>query len=365
MTTRTGVETAVSDEGLFIPLIDFSHFLHGTVEEKQACAKAIVSGFRDAGFIYLKNHGIPEETVKDLFQKSAEFFKRPQSQKESLAWYSARANRGYSTFGREKTTRFTSKLDVDTLREKSPDLKESFEVGRSDQPEYPNLWPDKFDDAGANFKSNMEAFFQTGNKIHIQLMQAIAMGLEIQEDWFDKYCKSADNTLRLLHYPGARKEVLGTGDDDEAAQGGNRKKSKAVRAGAHTDYGTITLLFQDNAGGLQVRSPSGVYVDATPIPGTIVVNAGDLLARWSNDQIKSTEHRVVKPPSHPVVVHGEDGQTEEWYPARYSCVYFCNPDFTSFIEAIPGTYGGDKGERKYPGVKCEDYMVDRLQSTYA
>jgi len=256
-------------------------------------------------------------------------------------------------------------VDVDILRGKFPDLKESFEIGRSDQPEYPNLWPDKFDTAGVEFKKNMEAFFETGTKMHVQLMRAIATGLGIQEDWFDKHCKSADNNLRLLHYPRVKKEVLGTGADDDAAQAGNGNESKSVRAAAHTDYGTVTLLFQDNAGGLQVRSASGTYVNATPIPGTIVVNAGDLLARWSNDQIKSTEHRVVKPPSQPEAVQGEDGQVEEWYPARYSCVFFCNPDYTSFIEAIPGTYGGDKGERKYPGIKCEDYMVNRLASTYA
>lgn len=196
--------------------------------------------------------------------------------------------------------------------------------------------------------------------MHVEVMRAIALGLGIDEHWFDKFCEPVDNNLRLLHYPGAKKEVLGTGNEAE-----DGTESKTVRAGAHTDYGTITLLFQDNAGGLQVRSPNGVYVDATPIPGTIVVNAGDLLARWSNDQIKSTQHRVVKPPTQPVIVMGANGEAEEWYPARYSVVYFCNPDYNSYIEAIPGTYGGEKGERKYPGVKGEDYMVGRLASTYA
>jgi len=300
-------------------------------------------------------------TVDGVFQKSAEFFKRPQSQKESLAWYSARANRGYTTFGREKLTRSVVSSEIDQLREKFPELKESFEIGRSDEPEYPNRWPDKIDPAGVEFKTLMESFFQIGNQTHILVMRAIALGLGLDEHWFDKYCQCSDNTIRLLHYPGARKEHLGNGDEDN----GLESKSQTIRAGAHSDYGTITLLFQDNAGGLQVLSPSGKYVHATPIPGTMVVNAGDLLARWSNDEIKSTEHRVVKPPTEPVLREGEGGVVEEWYPARYSVVYFCNPDFTSFIEAIPGTYGGEKGDRKYPGVTCEDYMVGRLQDTYA
>ncbi|CAG9950079.1 unnamed protein product, partial [Clonostachys rosea f. rosea IK726] len=119
------------------------------------------------------------------------------------------------------------------------------------------------------------------------------------------------------------------------------------------DYGSITLLFQDARGGLQVRSPTGTFVDATPIEGTIVVNAGDLLARWSNDTIRSTIHRVVEPPF-------KQGPT---HPARYSIAYFCNPNFSSFIEALPGTYATE-GEKKYPGITSGDYLVQRLTATY-
>jgi isopenicillin N synthase-like dioxygenase len=128
-----------------------------------------------------------------------------------------------------------------------------------------------------------------------------------------------------------------------------------VRAGEHTDYGSITLLFQDDRGGLQVKSPNGTFVDATPIPGTVVVNAGDLLARWSNDTIKSTLHRVVEPPA------PEEGDV---HPARYSIAYFCNPNFSSYIKAIDGTFGAEKGEKKYPGINSGDYLVQRLAATY-
>lgn len=135
------------------------------------------------------------------------------------------------------------------------------------------------------------------------------------------------------------------------------------------DYGSITLLFQDNRGGLQVKSPTGQFVDATPIEGCIVVNAGDLLARWSNDTIKSTIHRVVEPPR-------KEGET---YPPRYSIAfvlltvfkmdvltldrYFCNPNYKSHIEALPGTFATDQ-EKKYEGIKSGDYLVQRLTATY-
>jgi len=166
------------------------------------------------------------------------------------------------------------------------------------------------------------------------------MGLP--SSYFDEYTDGGDNTLRLLHYPEVEKEIF-------------LRNKLQVRAGEHTDYGSITLLFQDMRGGLQVKSPDGKFVDATPIEGTVVVNAGDLLARWSNDTIKSTLHRVVEPPAPP------EGNV---YPARYSLAYFCNPNFECQIEAIEGTYGGEKGEKKYPGINSGDYLVQRLAATY-
>lgn len=118
--------------------------------------------------------------------------------------------------------------------------------------------------------------------------------------------------------------------------------------------GSVTLLFQDSRGGLQVLSPKNTFVNATPIEDTIVINAGDLLARWSNDVIKSTKHRVVEPP-----VAADAGK----HPARYSIAYFCNPNFDRFIDAIPGTYDEAK-EKKYNGVNSGDYLVQRLTVTY-
>lgn len=212
--------------------------------------------------------------------------------------YSPWANRGYVSQGREKVSQITDKDAVEALRTQNPDLKESMEIGRDDVPEYPNKWP-VGDDAAIIFKTTMMSFFTTCAALHTQVMRAIALGLGLPDErFFDSFVDAADNNLRLLHYPA-------TPADTWVREPGQ------VRAGAHTDYGTITLLFQDLRGGLQVRSPNGNWVDATPIDGTIVINAGDLLARWSNDTIHSTEHQVVEPPTK-VVEAGE-------YPPRYSC----------------------------------------------
>lgn len=243
--------------------------------------------------------------------------------------------------GREKVTDLTDVDDVGTLREEVPDLKESYEIGREGEQGRPNRWPDEIDAAGAEFKKDMVAFHDICKEVHVQVMRAVALGLGLNEHWFDEYSDGGDNTLRLLHYPKVAKSVF-------------KANAKQVRAGEHSDYGSITLLFQDDRGGLQVQSPSGAFIDATPIPNTIVVNAGDLLSRWSNDTIKSTKHRVVEPPA------PEEGDE---HPARYSIAYFCNPNFDKWIDAIPGTYS-EQADKKYPGVNSGDYLVQRLTATY-
>ncbi|KAK4460259.1 hypothetical protein QBC42DRAFT_107547 [Cladorrhinum samala] len=333
-----------SDDGLVIPLIDLSKFLNGSPAQKVETAKAILDGFQRAGFIYLKNTPITPETRKHVFETSAKFFELPGETKLSHAWTTPQANRGYSAPGREKVTQLTDLSAVESLRSSLPDIKESFEIGREDEPEHPNLWPAESGEL-VGFKSTMNSFFDQCKSLHEQVMRAIAVGMDLPEDFFDKFIDVGDNTLRLLHYPAVEKSVF-------------RINPGQVRAGEHSDYGGITLLFQDQRGGLQVRSPGGQFVDATPIEDTIVVNAGDLLARWSNDTIKSTVHRVVEPPRR----ESEGGDGGE-HPPRYSIAYFCNPNFKSFIEAIPGTYATE-AEKKYDGIYSGQYLVQRLTATY-
>ncbi|KAI9698687.1 MAG: hypothetical protein M1836_003797 [Candelina mexicana] len=332
--------TAVAQDNLVIPLIDFSLFLHGSPEEKLATAQSIVKGFKEAGFIYLKNHGLPKETVAQVFDESAKFFDRPKEQKMSLAWTTPQSNRGYVAYGREKVLDENDKEAIAKLRAANPDLKESMEIGREGVPECPNNWPDRFDAQGETFKSVMQSFYLKCHSLQMEVMRSMALGLGLQQGFFDEYVNVGENNLRLLHYPAVEKSVF-------------LKNKGQVRAGEHSDYGSITLLIQDDRGGLQVLSPNGTFIDATPIPDTIVVNAGDLMARWSNDTIKSTKHRVVEPP-----VDGEGTV----HPARYSVAYFCNPNYDKLIEAIPGTY--EQEGKKYKAVNAAEYLFGRLAATY-
>ncbi|KAH6888607.1 hypothetical protein B0T10DRAFT_488502 [Thelonectria olida] len=332
-------DAAVSKEGLVIPLIDFSRFLTGPPAERNETAKAILHGFQTAGFIYLKNYAIPSEDVKHAFSVSARFFDQPDEDKMKLCWTTPEANRGYSAPGREKVSQLMDIGDVEKVRAAAPDLKESFEIGREGEPDHPNQWPvEKGSVVG--FQNDTLGFFEQCKNLHVEVMRAIAVGMGLDETFFDSFVDVGDNTLRLLHYPSVKSEVF-------------KINPGAVRAGEHSDYGSITLLFQDNRGGLQVKSPTGQFVDATPIEGTVVINAGDLLARWSNDTIKSTIHRVVEPPR----------KVEDSYPPRYSIAYFCNPNFKSHIEALPGTYATEE-EKKYEGINSGDYLVQRLTATY-
>lgn len=185
----------------------------------------MLNGFQNAGFIYLKNHGISQSTLSTVFSHSANFFARPEEQKDALAWYSAAANRGYTAQGREKLVVLEETGTEEELRKIVPDLKESLEIGRDDQPETPNMWPSG-DEEATEFKKEMMAFFETCKRLHMQVMRAIALGMAIEETWFDGFTDAGDNTLRLLHYPGVAKSIFKR--DDGQIQ---------VRAGEHSDYG--------------------------------------------------------------------------------------------------------------------------------
>lgn len=342
------VQKGVEQDDLVMPLIDFGLFLHGSPSVKQATATQISHAFKTSGFLYLQNHGVPTEQVDKAFSESASFFARPQSQKDALGWTTPDANRGYVASGREKVTQSNDPEVIAKLRESNPDLKESMEIGREGVDGMPNQWPDRLDEEGKTFTTDMQTFFLTLKDLHINVMRAIALGMGLEEYFFDSFTDGGDNTLRLLHYPPVKKSVW-------------KKNPNQVRAGEHSDYGSITLLFQDDIGGLEVKSPKGTWVRATPIPGTIVVNAGDLLSRWSNDLIRSTNHRVIQPPPKPTP-DGEEDDPDALIPARYSIAYFCNPNFDKYIEALPGTYE-DSG-KKYEGINSGDYLVMRLAATY-
>ncbi|EFE44132.1 oxidoreductase, 2OG-Fe(II) oxygenase family [Trichophyton verrucosum HKI 0517] len=335
-----------------IPVIDFAPFRDGSPEDAEATGKKIFEAFRDVGFVYLKNHGVPQEVVDEAFSWSKKLFDLPQSEKEKAphppeGWW----HRGYSGIGREKVTQMV--FDSDTLGElrKIPDVKESFEMGREDDETTPNIWLPESTIPG--FRAFFNNFFEINHDVGQEILRAVAIGMGLDRDFFESYHTMKDNQTRLLHYPPVEEEMLRQGEKERIA--------------AHTDFATMTLLFQDDVGGLEVEDihQTGVFNPVPYIPGTMVVNIADFLMRWSNDTLRSTMHRVRAPP---VVNVDENGQEKDgdsggqrMSRARYSIPYFIVADKNKVIDCLPGCYGPDQ-PKKYEPIASGDYIAMRLNA---
>lgn len=230
-------------------------------------------------------------------------------------------------------------------RRKTPDVKESFELGNENDTAIRNIWfPEE---VLPGFRKFFTGFFETCFVIEDLMMTLIARGMGLDDDFFLNYHKDRTNQCRLLHYPAVEEELLRVG--------------KAERIAAHSDFGTMTFLFQDEVGGLEVEDihEKGKFNPAPYIPGTAVVNIGDLLMRWSNDELKSTLHRVRAPP----LVEVDDKSAGRMTRPRYSIPYFMSPDRDRVIECLPGCYGPDR-PKKYEPITSRDYINMRMNATY-
>lgn len=312
-----------------IPLIDFAPFLTDDSDGQRQVAKAIYQACHEVGFLYLTNHGVPQTAIAQAFKQSRAFFDLPMAEKQKLAWSSEFSNRGYVGLERER------------LDEAQPgDLKEAFNVGKevslaeaagSRSSLVVNRWPE----GREAFRQTISAFFEQCAVGAERVFRAFAIALSMPADYLVERHQSHGYTLRLLHYPPLAAPP----------------KPGQIRAGAHSDYGTLTLLFQDNVGGLEVLSAQGEWMAAPAIPGAVLINTGDLTQRWSNDVFRSTKHRVGLP-------QGEKANRD-----RYSIAFFCQPDANTDIVCLP-TCQSDENPPKYPPVQSGEYLLSRLQATY-
>lgn len=306
-----------------IPIVDFAPF-SGDAADRQRVAEQIFQACHRVGFLYLKNHGIPQAQIGQAFARSRQFFDLPLAEKQAVAWSSEFSNRGYVGLERER------------LDEAQPgDLKEAFNLGKeaadSTGPLTQNQWP-----AGQElFRQTMTQFFDTCGTAASRVFRAFAIALQMPESYIDDHHQSQGFTLRLLHYP-----PLTTAP-----------KPGQIRAGAHSDYGTLTLLFQDDVGGLEVQTASGDWKAAPAIADAVLINTGDLTQRWSNDVFRSTKHRVALP-------SGEKARRD-----RYSMAFFCQPDPKAEIVCFPTCHSADNPPRYRP-ITSGEYLLSRLQATY-
>lgn len=310
-----------------LPLIDIAP-LYGTDNAAwRDVATQIDAACRDWGFFYITGHGIPPERIDALLAAAKAFFALPEAEKLKIDITRTAHHRGYGAIA-------TEQLDPT----QPSDLKETFDMGfhmAADHPEVlagkplrgPNRHPEL-----PGWAPLMEQHYADMQALAQTLLRAIALALGIERDFFDARFAEPISVFRMIHYPPRH----------------TARSADQPGAGAHTDYGCVTLLYQDAAGGLQVRNVHGEWIDAPPIPGSFVVNIGDMMARWSNDRYTSTPHRVISP----LGVH------------RYSMPFFAEPHPDTEISCLPNCSSADNPP-KYPPVTSAEYLLSRFADTYA
>ena len=308
-----------------IPVIDVSKLRSGTLEKAHAVALEIRHAAEEVGFFYIHNHGIPEPMIKQAYYAAKDFFNLPKELKDSVK---INANHhGYLSVGE-------AKMD----QAERMDLKESFVWGLDLPDEHPsvtmenpflgrNQWPTEMLD----FKRSVYPFFEAGLQCGRDMMRAFALGMGLPDDSFLKATDEPIARSSIIHYP-PQPADLGV---------------EQFGVAPHTDYGCLTLLWQDQVGGLEVQTHEGEWVTAHPIENTLVVNVGDLMMRWTNEGFKSTPHRVVN----------SKGQE------RYSMVIAWDPNFDTVVDPSVVCQNGDLP--LYLPVNCGDYVLLRFDSSFS
>jgi isopenicillin N synthase-like dioxygenase len=306
-----------ADAGL--PVIDVSALALPDPIARLKVAARMRRACLDRGFFYITGHGVPAGLIRAVFEGARALFDLPDAAKQAVDKARSPANRGYEP------------LRGQTLEAGgAPDLKEGFYLGAEGGTEGfnrgPNQWPAELPD----FKPVMLDHHRAMTGLAERLLAALALSLDLPERAFEDFCREPIAVLRLLHYPPQPPSDPGQG------------------AGAHTDFGALTILLQDETGGLEVYDrATGAWTPAPPLPDALVVNLGDLIARWTNDRYRSTPHRVVN----------RSGRR------RYSAPFFFSGAPAYAVACLPTCLG--PGERpKYPPVTVEAHIKERYRQTY-
>jgi len=309
-----------------IPVIDLTAFRNGS--DKISVADQIGRAARDVGFLYVSGHGVDQSLIDEALEQTKTFFDLPIGEKNLYPIADSYPHqRGYvPVFGEE--------LGMD----ETVDLKESFDLGLDlppDDPDVvagkplhaPNVWPSDM----PVFKSVITGYHDAMVTLSRTIGSAMALSLNLNENYFTDMMRKPVANMRLLHYP-PYSPVEGR---------------KVIGAGAHSDYGFITILLQDDVGGLQIQNTRGDWIEAPPISGTFVINIGEMLATWTNDLFVATQHRVMN-------TSNRD---------RYSIPLFFDMDYDIEVACLDTCL--QPGEApKYPSVTAGEYILKRLDETF-
>jgi len=306
-----------------IPVVDLADFTAGNETQKEAFVQQLGKAYEEVGFVAVKNHGVPDDLIMDLYKYVQDFFSLPSDKKRSYENPELAGQRGYTSFGKEHAK-----------GSDASDLKEFFQYGQivpADHPlksEYPdNVSVDEIPGFNETFFKAYRAFEKSGKA----LLQAIALYLGLDENYFDDYVEEGNSIVRAIHYPPITVEP-----------------KSAIRAEQHEDINLITLLVGASAGGLEILTKQNEWIGVTSLPEQIVVNVGDMLQRFTNNKLKSTTHRVVNPPR------------ELWHTSRFSIPFFLHPKSSMSLAALESCI--DKSHPKaYEDITAGEYLDERLR----
>jgi len=320
-----------------IPIIDIAPFLGGTAEGRMSVPAAIRKAAEEIGFFAIVGHGVPRTTMDALYASAHAFFDLTLEEKQRVAPPRPDFPRGYKAVGFEALAAGNA---ASNQPETPPDLKEYYHFGRPEVPNepyftgeqgrkhfFPNQWPQR----PAGLAEAADAYYRAMESLSVTLCRISALALGLPENFFEDKIDRHITAARINYYPR---------QDDPPAEG-------QLRAGAHTDYGMLTILSGESAPGLQVQTRSGEWVDVATDKYRFVCNIGDLLMRWTNDRWVSNTHRVLNPPREMAKAA-----------SRMSIAFFHHPNYDAKIECIPGCAGdappkyepvlsGDFRDRKY------------------
>jgi isopenicillin N synthase-like dioxygenase len=318
-----------------IPVIDLAGSFSDASEAHRQIAWEIHKACRETGFFYVANHRVSDALIARQFDWARRFFDLPLERKMAIHMTKSPTMVGYEPLGVQVTDSQDEKAKASP-----PDLKEAFFIGTEIGPDHPyagkairgygsNQWPDGM----PGLREDVLAYHAAISDLSMRVVRLIALSLDLPRDYFDPMFDMPNTTLRLLKYP---------------PQPANAAFNQ-MGAGAHTDWGGVTLLAQDGIGGLEVRNAAGDWIRAKPIAGTFVVNLGDLIKRWTNGLYSSNLHRVMNNQS------GRD---------RYSIPFFFGPRPSSVIEALPTCVGEDR-PALFPPCTAQEHVNEMFRRAYA
>ncbi len=306
-----------------IPTVDLGQYAHGSEADKKAFVEQLGKAFHEVGFVAVVNHGVPKKLIDDFYAASKAFFALPEDVKRRYEIAGLAGQRGYTSFGKEHAK-----------QSQVADLKEFFQIGQEVPAGHPlkAQYPDNVQVAEApDFARLGRKLYQEFEKAGGILLEAIAVYLGLEKNYFAGKIENGNSILRSIFYPPI-----------------TREPASAIRAEQHEDINLITLLVGASAGGLQLLTSEGKWAAIMPEADEIVINVGDMLQRLTNNYLKSTTHRVVNPPR------------EEWHNPRLSIPFFLHPVSDMDLSCLDSCVTANN-PLHYDPITAGEYLDERLR----